>query len=159
EASNSLIWLSGTGNSKRDQIIDGLNGINSNLEKLGAENTFMTAPFEVNDPTMRIAVPAPPTHTDPTIDTKPDPFSQTTAEDMAILLHNIYECSEYGSGLAAIAPESYTQHECKEMVELLSGNVIGRMIELGVPAGTRVAHKNGWGPVRGGYNSSDAAIV
>src|SRR5258708_31219409 len=78
---------------------------------------------------------------------------------MAIMLHDIYDCSEYASGLIAMFPENYTQTECKQMAELLSGNIIGRMIELGVPPGTRVAHKNGSGAVGSGYNSTAAAIV
>jgi hypothetical protein len=63
----------------------------------------------------------------------------------------------------AVFPNGYTQKECKQMIELLSGNIIGRLIELGVPAGTRVAHKNGWAraTVEGvnGYTTGDAAIV
>jgi beta-lactamase class A len=158
-ASNYLIQLSGAGNTARDQLANGLSQVSNTVAALGAKNTFISAPLYVGAKDYEFSVPAPTTAPNKQYDAKPDAYSQTTAEDMAILLHEIYECSEYGSGLIAAFPDSYTQNECKQMVELLSGNVIGRMIELGVPPGTRVAHKNGWGPVSGGYNSSDAGIV
>jgi beta-lactamase class A len=158
-ASNYLMQLSGAGNNARDQLANGLSQVTNTVEVLGAKNTFISAPLYVGAKDYEFSVPAPTTAPNPQFNAKPDPYSQTTAEDMAALLHEIYDCSEYGSGLIAAFPDNYTQSECKEMIELLSGNLIGRMIELGVPPGTRVAHKNGWGPVNGGYNSSDAGIV
>ncbi|MEP7284613.1 MAG: serine hydrolase [Chloroflexota bacterium] len=158
-ASNYLIQFSGTGNNARDQLANGLSQVTNTVQALGAKNTFISAPLYVGAKDYEFSIPAPTTKPDIKLDAKPDSYSQTTAEDMAILLNNLYDCSEYGSGLIAAFPDSYTQSECKQMVELLSGNVIGRMIELGVPPGTRVAHKNGWGKVGNGYNSSDAAIV
>src|SRR5258706_656364 len=158
-ASNYLIQLSGAGNTARDQLANGLSQVTNTVSAIGAKNTYISAPLYVGAKDYEFSIPAPTTAPNKQFDAKADAYSQTTAQDMAILLHEIYDCSEYGSGLIAAFPESYTQTECKQMVELLSGNIIGRMIELGVPPGTRVAHKNGWGPVSGGYNSSDAGIV
>src|SRR5450432_3099842 len=158
-ASNYLMQLGGTGTSSGDQLANGLTQVTNTAEAVGANNTFISAPLYVGDKQYQFSVPAPTTSPDKTFDTQPDAYSQTTAEDMAIMLHDIYDCSEYASGLIAIFPENYTQTECKEMVQLLSGNIIGRMIELGVPPGTQVAHKNGWGAVGSGYNSSDAGII
>ncbi len=158
-ASNYLMQIAGTGDSSGAQLANGLVQVTNTVEAIGAKNTFISAPLYVGDKQYQFSVPAPTTAPDKTFDTQPDAYSQTTAEDMAIMLHEIYDCSEYASGLIAIFPENYTQAECKQMVQLLSGNIIGRMIELGVPPGTRVAHKNGWGAVGSGYNSSDAAIV
>ncbi|HLY25219.1 MAG TPA: serine hydrolase [Aggregatilineales bacterium] len=158
-ASNFLMQLAGTGADSGTQLASGIQQVNNTVGALGAANTFISAPLYVGDKKYQFSVPAPKTSPDKTFDTQPDPYSQTTADDMAILLQEIYDCSEYASGLVAIMPDNYNQTKCKEMVELLSGNIIGRMIELGVPSGTRVAHKNGWGAVGTGYNSSDAAIV
>jgi beta-lactamase class A len=158
-ASNYLMQLSGAGNNPGDQLADGLAKVTETVQQLGAKNTYISAPLYVADKAYQFQIPAPKTKPDPHFNASPDTYSQTTANDMASLLHETYDCSEYGSGLIAAFPDSYTQGECKQMIELLSGNIIGRMIELGVPPGTRVAHKNGWGKVGTGYNSSDAGIV
>lgn len=162
-ASNFLIQLSGVGNSEtNEQLANGLAQVTNTVQTLGAKNTFIRAPLYVGDKKYEFSIPAPKTSPDPRFNAKPDPYSQTTAEDMAILLQELYDCSEYGSGVMAVFPDNYTRTECKEIIELLSGNIIGRLIELGVPPGTRVAHKNGWGGAQGGAsgaNVSDAAIV
>ena len=159
-ASNYLIQLSGAGNAAREKLANGLNQVTNTVEILGAKNTFISAPLYVGDKNYQFSVPAPKTSPNQHLNAKPDTYSQTTAEDMAVLLQHIYDCSEYGSGLMAVFPDSYTQTECKQMIELMSGNIIGRLIELGVPPGTRIAHKNGWGGTQNsGANVSDAAIV
>jgi beta-lactamase class A len=53
-------------------------------------------------------------------------------------------------------PEDVTQSECQAMIEVLSHNVEGKLIRAGVPAGTRVAHKHGYGL---SDTMSDAGIV
>ncbi len=161
-ASNFLIQLSGAGDTEGAQLANGLSQVTNTAQALGAKNTFISAPLYVGDKKYQFSVGRPKTTPNPKFDAKPDPYSQTTAEDMAAMLQEIYDCSEYGSGVMAVFPEGYTQKECKQMIELLSGNTIGRLIELGVPAGTRIAHKNGWGGASGGAsgaNVSDAAIV
>ncbi len=162
-ASNFLIKLSGVGNGEtNEQLANGLAQVTNTVQTLGAKDTFIRAPLYVGDKRYEFSIPAPKTSPDPRFNAKPDPYSQTTAEDMAVLLQELYDCSEYGSGVMAVFPDNYTRTECKEIVELLSGNIIGRLIELGVPPGTRVAHKNGWGGAQGGAsgaNVSDAAIV
>lgn len=159
-ASNYLMQTSGVGNTENDMLRDGLKQVITTMQALGAKNTFIDAPLYVADKTYQYSIGAPKTNPDPHFNAHADPFSQTTAEDMAILLQELYDCSEYGSGLRTIYPDAYTQTECKQMVELLSGNVIGRLLELGIPPGTRLAHKNGWGgTARDGANVSDAGIV
>jgi hypothetical protein len=74
---------------------------------------------------------------------------------MGTLLTEMYDCANNNSGLLSVYPDDITPTECKEMLEVLSGNRIDRLMELGVPLGTRVAHKNGWGP----ETSGDAGIV
>ena len=143
-ASNYLMQLSGAGNNPGDQLADGLAKVTETVQQLGAKNTYISAPLYVADKAYQFQIPAPKTKPDIHFNASPDTYSHTTANDMASLLHETYDCSEYGSGLIAVFPDSYTQSECKQMIELMSGNIIGRMIELGVPPGTRVA-QNGWG--------------
>ena len=125
---------------------------------LGAKNTFVDAPIDVGDPKLHFSIGTPKTNPDKTVNAHADPYSQTTPSDMATLLKELYDCATYGSGLRSFFPDRYTQLMCKRMIELMSGNITGRLIELGAPAGTRIAHKNGWG-VDDGANVSDAALV
>ena len=56
----------------------------------------------------------------------------------------------------AIYPEDFTQTECQQMIELMSGNRIDRLIELGLPEGTQLAHKIVAGPVRAPTRASSS---
>jgi beta-lactamase class A len=162
-ASNFLMQIAGVGENESARLANGLGQVTTTAQTLGAKNTFISAPLYVADSKYQFSIQRPKTTPNPQLNARPDPYSQTTAEDMAAMLHDLYDCAEYGSGLMAVFPNGYTQNECKQMIELLSGNIIGRLIELGVPAGTRVAHKNGWAraTVEGinGYTTGDAAII
>lgn len=160
-ASNFLLQIPGQGGNARAKLADGLKQVTETVTALGATYTFINAPLYVGDPNYVWSLTnTPPPVPNPLYDAKPDLWSRTTPQDMARMLQMIYDCAEYGSGLAAAQPEAFTQLECQQMVELLSGNIIGRLIELGVPRGTKVAHKNGWGGTANtGANVSDAAIV
>ena len=156
-SSNLLIQTVGAGDAMQSQMGDGLNQVSCTAQALGAQNTFMSAPLFVGDTRFEFSAPVcrPDTPTDTTHNTNADQFSQTTARDMGVLLTSIYDCAEHGSGLMAIFPDDITQTECQQMINLLSGNRIDRLIELGLPLGTQFAHKNGWG----GETSADAGIV
>jgi beta-lactamase class A len=161
-ASNFLMQLVGEGANERRQMEDGLQKLMALMQTLGAPNTYINAPIFVDPEAQPWSIPAPVTTSLRTPDAKADLFSQTTAQDMGTLMQHIYDCAQYNSGLMAIAPDKFTASECQQILELLSGNVINRLIELGVPHGTKVAHKNGWGGApggRSGANVSDAAIV
>lgn len=158
-ASNFLMQIPGDGGSEQAKLADGLRQVSSTAADLGARYTFINAPLFVGVQGWSINDNPPPVP-NPAFDAKPDLWSRTTPEDMAVLLQGLYDCAEYGSGFIAAEPERFTQTECQQMIELLSGNIIDRLIELGVPKGTRIAHKNGWGGTpNGGANVSDAAIV
>jgi beta-lactamase class A len=154
-ASNLLIQTAGGGD-----MAAGLRRLTNTIQVLGAKNTYLNANIFVDPKAKPVVVEKPPTTPNPNYNTRPDINSQATAEDMASLLQGIYDCAEFNSGIRAALPDQYTQTECKQMLELMSGNSIGRLIELGVPAGTRVVHKNGWGGNRAlGANVGDAGIV
>jgi beta-lactamase class A len=157
-ASNWLIQLTGTGFNENASLGDGLNRVSCGAQALGAEHTYISAPLYVGDERLEFEAPVcrPKTPGNTAYNTEADAFSQTTAEDMGLLLTEIYDCATNGGGLKAIYPDDITQTECRQMFELLSGNRIDRLIELGVPLGTRVAHKNAWGPPG---TSGDAGIV
>lgn len=156
-SSNLLMQTAGEGFDEESRLRDGLNQVSCTAQTLGAEHTYISAPLFVGEDRYQFeaAVCRPQTPANTSVFTNPDPYSQTTAGDMGFLLAQIYDCANHDSGLRAVYPEDITQHECRQMLNLLHGVRIDRLIELGVPPGTPVAHKNGWGAI----TAADAGIV
>ncbi len=135
--------------------------VTQDIRALGLQNTFLAGFFYPGAPLLdRYTTPAN-QRTD--LSTDPDVYNQTTAGDMGVLLSNLYQCSTNGSGpLVDTYGAAITQAECQEMVDLLATNRKGVLIEVGLPEGTRMAHKYGWvtdaldGLL---HTASDAAIV
>jgi beta-lactamase class A len=118
--------------------------LSDSMTRLGLANTFMAAPY---DEPLRPGRGARQTPANSRSDrqTNPDPAMQTTAEDMGALLSMLYYCAQAdGGALRAIYQGSLSQAECQFILELMKQNYIGSLIEDGVPAGTVVAHKQGW---------------
>ncbi len=130
----------------------GVENLTASMHYLGLINTFMATPYdeEVIPPT--IVTPAN-SRTD--LNTQPDPYMQTTARDMGLLLEMIYQCSKGGGALMVAYPGAFAPEECQQMLEIMSQNRIDSLIEAGLPPGTQVAHKHGWI----GDTHADAAIV
>ncbi len=124
----------------------GADDVTNMLQTLGLRSTFLTASLaEAGAQQCPFVTRETPANQNPTYNTRPDPQSQTTPEDIGALLGMIYECAEYGGGgLMAAFPGQFTPTECKQMLEVMNGNRIGVLIEKGVPENTRVAHKHGW---------------
>ena len=133
-------------------IYQGVRRLNESMRYLGLVNTFMAAPYDEDVLPQHIRTPAN-SRTD--INTHPDPFMQTTPQDMGLLLEMIYQCANGGGTLIAAYPDQITPDECRAMLDMMSQNHIGSLIEAGVPEGTRVAHKHGWI----GDTHGDAGIV
>jgi len=133
-------------------IYQGVRRLNESMRYLGLVNTFMAAPYDEDVLPQHIRTPAN-SRTD--INTHPDPFMQTTPQDMGLLLEMIYQCANGGGTLIAAYPDQITPDECRDMLDTMSQNHIGSLIEAGVPEGTRVAHKHGWI----GDTHGDAGIV
>jgi beta-lactamase class A len=86
-----------------------------------------------------------PANTRTDVTTDPDTYNQTTVIEMGMILDDIYQCAKSGGGtFGAVFPGQVTQNECQLMINYLSKNEIGLLIEAGVPGDTRVAHKHGW---------------
>lgn len=133
--------------------------VTEDMQQLGLENTFLAGKFSLGSPLLqRFDTPAN-TRTD--INTDPDPYSQTTASDMGMLLEDIYLCAENdGGALRAVFPEEISQRECQLMNTHLINNRLPVLITAGVPEGTQVAHKHGWVSTNGIINTiGDAGIV
>jgi beta-lactamase class A len=135
----------------------GTRQVTANMQHLGLPNTYISGLLDVLGAVLLpIATPA---NSRADIDTQPDRYNQTTAEDMGTLLEMIYQCSQGGGALLAAFPASYTPDECRQMIDLLTGNLVGPIFITGgsSPSGV-VAHKHGWDrlPLN---NVADAAIV
>lgn len=149
---NSLLCSNNASSNLIMEIIgggDGFAGLQSvidTLQYIGVDNTYISAPFYLGVEGQRLgAIPAPATSPNAAYDTNADPFNQTTAEDMGSLFNLLYDCAEFGSGLAASYPDGQiTQSECRQMLELMSANDIERLLQGGLPRQTRISHKNGW---------------
>jgi hypothetical protein len=145
-SSNLLMQIIGERVSGKQDIFAGIADVTQNTQYIGARNTYITAPFDLGIKGQQLgSIPAPKTSPNPKFNTKPDPYNQTTAEDMGTLFGEIYDCAKYGSGLmAAYTKGEYTQTECRQMLELMSANDLQRLLQGGIPPGVRISHKNGW---------------
>ncbi|MBZ0295174.1 MAG: class A beta-lactamase-related serine hydrolase, partial [Anaerolineae bacterium] len=141
-SSNLIMQIIGGGSD----IFRGLTDVTETAQYLGARNTYITAPFITGADTDQFgSVPAPATSPNPNHNTGPDPFNQTTPEDLGTLMSMVYDCANFGSGLMAAYPDGeYTQTECRQMLELMSANDLLRLLQGGIPPETRISHKNGW---------------
>jgi len=146
-----------------ERVIDPVRGpleVTADMQAIGLENTFIAGYFKLGAPLLwKYDTPA---NQRADVNTDPDPYTQTTVTDLGALLEDIYLCARQGGGaLVAAFPDEITQSECRMMIDLLSRNRIGVLIEAGVPEGTRVAHKHGWvsDPFGVIHTIGDAGIV
>lgn len=116
--------------------------VTNTLRGLGLESTFLGGYFELGSPLL--IQPQTPGNQRTDVTTSPDPYNQTTASEIGLLLTDIYRCAEGGGALLAAFQEEISPDECTKMLDLLSQNKLGWLIEAGVPEGTRVAHKHGY---------------
>ncbi len=130
------------------------------LRALGFENTFMAGYFYPGAPLLRRFQTPANQRTD--VNTNPDDYNQTTAIEMGMLMEDIYHCAENGGGsLVAVFPGAISREECQAMLDVLTRNRIGVLIQAGLPEGTRVSNKHGWTVGFEGYMKSlgDAGVV
>jgi hypothetical protein len=134
--------------------------VSEDLEALGMQNTFLAGYFYLGAPVLKLYQTPANTRTDVFLD--PDVYNQTVASEVGLLLSSIHTCAEDGSGLLTQTfPGEISQAECQLMVDILSANKIGLLIEAGLPPDAAVAHKHGWVQELDGVlrSMSDVAIV
>jgi beta-lactamase class A len=111
------------------------------LQSLGLQNTFMTTPYDTERQTQTMVTPA---NSDKTWDTEPDGYRQTTAKDVGLVLEWIVQCSQGGGTLLAAFPDQLTAEECQQILDYIALDRNRILLETGVPADTRYAHKHGF---------------
>jgi len=135
----------------------GTRQVTADMQRLGLSNTYISG---LLDTFGAVLSPIPTTaNSRADINTFPDPYNQTTAEDMGALMVMIYQCSNGGGALLAAFPGQFTPDECRTMIDYLTANLVGPIFITGGsgPDGV-VAHKHGWDtlPLT---NVADAALV
>ncbi len=130
------------------------------MKTLGLTNTFMAGFFYNGAPLLQKFD----TSSNQRIDvfTDPDIYNQTTPSEVGSLLVDMYQCAQNGGGgLVAAFPDKMNQAVCQQMIEYLKRDLLGSLIQAGLPEGTQIAHKHGWisGPSGVIQNFSDAAII
>lgn len=138
---------------------DGLEGtrvVTADMQRLGLTSTYISGLLDVFG---KVLVPyATPANSRSDLNLQPDPYNQTTAEEMGTLLVMIEQCTRGGGGLMAAFPGQFTPEECQKMVQLLTNNELGPALISGGSPGGVVAHKHGWDTVPL-TNIGDAALV
>ena len=115
--------------------------VTESMQRLGLQNTFITAPYDADG---RLATIETPANSVEGLLTQPTPQMQTTAEDMGILLSMLYYCTQDGGTLLAAFPDELTPSECEAIITAMMGNRADSLLEDGIPPETAVAHRHGW---------------
>ena len=144
---NALLYRIGEADT-----LTGTQRVTEFARQLGLKNTFIAVPYDSDMRPPPIQTPA---NTNPQYNTFPDPAMQTTPKDMGILLADIGRCAEGRGDLVAAYGERITPAKCQEIVDWLEQNPMGFLIKYGVPEGTPVAHKHGYGT----DSQSDVALI
>ncbi len=161
---NHMIILSE--NAPADRLMENIDPVRGplivteDMQLLGLENTFIAGYFYLGSPLLKLYQTPANSRNDINLD--PDLYNQTTAQESGNLLSDIYTCSRTGNGLLVDKSNgSVSMEECQMMIDILSQNQIGALIEAGLPEGTQIAHKHGWSEEQDGllHTVSDAAIV
>lgn len=143
-----MIELSGNDPSDwvMQRVLDNATGpliVSEDMAELGLEDTFLAGHFYAGAPLLRsFQTPA---NSRLDVNTRPDPFNQTSTSDIGMLLADIYECAQTGGGtLVAVWGDEITQQECQTMITFLVKNHLPNLLTAGLPEGTQIAHKHGW---------------
>jgi beta-lactamase class A len=135
---------------------EGTRQVTTDMKRLGLMNTYISGLLDIQGAVLSpLSTPA---NSRSDINTNPDPYNQTTAEDMGALLVMIHQCSKGGGALMAAFAGAYTPPECQFMIDLLSQNKLGPSLIAGGSPGGFVAHKHGWDTVPL-TNLADAGLV
>jgi len=111
------------------------------MRRIGLVNTFMAAPYHEGGSRPDLVTPA---NSRKDVDTNPDPFIQTTPQDIGLLMEMIYQGAGGGGTLIAAYPGQITPEECQAVLAMMKENRIGSLMEEGSPENTPIAHKHGW---------------
>jgi hypothetical protein len=118
--------------------------VSESLQQLGLSNTFVLAGYDAGL-LSGMRVPETPANTREDVVTAPSQTMQTTTADIGSLLTMLYECARRNGGPIPIVFEGdVTAQECEAILQTMSQNDIGSLIEGGIPPAVPAAHRHGW---------------
>jgi beta-lactamase class A len=143
-------------------VLDEVRGpliVTEDMQTIGLKNTFMAGYFALGSPLLQAFKT--PANQRLDVNTDPDPYSQTTPFDIGQLLIDIYQCANYGTGpLMTAFGQDMSQFKCNEIIDYLKKDQQPYLITAGLPEGTPIAHKHGYGSYQGIIHTiGDAALV
>ncbi len=124
------------------------------VRAIGLESTFLAAPYDLKEgvPQPNFATPG---NSQTSFNTDPDPYIQTTALEMGLLLEGLGQCTQGHGVLRLLFSREITPKECEDILSIMEHNQVTALLKAGMPANTRIAHKNGWT----GQTHADIALV
>jgi hypothetical protein len=148
---NLLLGLIGDGSQ-----FEGCRRVNARMDELGLTATFVREPYrlETEGAHRGAGLAKLPLFQGP-ITANPDPFIQTSAHDIGVLLEMIYDCSQGEGRLLAEYEGRISSESCQLIIDDLKQNPVRTMIGAGIPEDVPLAHKHGFA-----YDThADAGIV
>ena len=133
--------------------------VSEDLQALGFQNSFLAGYFGLGSPLLQIFET--PSNRRADVDTDPDLYNQTTPGEIGRLLVDIYHCAQGSpSNLLQVFEGEITREECQSMIGYLKEDREPYLIKAGLPDGTEIGHKHGYGSANGTiYTIGDAGLV
>jgi len=167
-ATDSLlkVMFSSSSNEAADALmktkVDEVRGpllVSEDLHALGFQSSFLAGYFGLGSPLLQIFET--PANRRADVDTDPDLYNQTTPGEIGRLLVDLYRCAQGGpSGLLRTFEGEITREECQAMIGYLKEDREPYLIKAGLPDGTEIGHKHGYGSAGGTiYTIGDAGLV
>jgi beta-lactamase class A len=144
-AANNLLAADAGGNSATDAARGAL-ALSQVLGNLGLQHTYIRAPYADDNYSTNygIAIPAGPDQEGEPPFTTADPYLRTTPAEMSQVFVWIEECRQGSGPLLAQFAGALTPARCQEMSDRLAQTRDHEQLGVGLPDGTRFAHKGGW---------------
>ncbi len=133
--------------------------VTQDMQDLGYQNTFLAGYFADGSPLLqRFTTPA---NSRMDVNLNPDIYNQTVPSEIGDLLSRIYQCSIGAASEKGLYNGQIGQAACQHIVEVMSQNRMGALIEAGLPPGQAIAHKHGWTSDTDGllHTISDVGII
>jgi len=148
---NLLLGLIGDGNQ-----FEGCRRVNARMDELGLTATFILEPYRLETEGARLGPGLATLRLLPwRVEANPDPFIQTSAHDIGVLLEMIHDCSQGEGRLLEEYEGRISSEGCLLILDDLKENPVRTMIGAGIPEDVPLAHKHGFG----GDTHADAGVV
>jgi len=137
---NQLLGMIGGGSQA-----DGCRRVTARMHELGLTRTFIRHPYRLETEGARLGPGlAKLRFLQEPISANPDPFIQTSAHDIGMLLEMIYDCSQGEGRLLEDYAGRITPQSCQLILDDMKQNPVRLLIGRGIPEDVPLAHKHGY---------------